>query len=368
MKLIKTIKSVNELVNNGDKLLNLTIQDINLDKVNIKWEEIKLANTTFLGCKMSKEIEDILRKKGAIIYPRFVGYPFNPYRKKLYTWQELMEGYDPDNDQSRDLKIYTHFNHLRYKEDINETFAQRIHDHSIDDALKKLLGFDENGMSEKKCVGIMGGHGVPRTKSYYSKVAVIAKKLAEKGYFILSGGGPGVMEAANLGAYFANKSDSDLLNGIEILKEAPTCENKKYISQAIKVLEKYPRGETNLAIPTWFYGHEPSNVFATHIAKYFANSIREDVLLGASLYGVIYAPGSAGTLQEVFADITQNHYKTYGYVSPMVFFGNKFWKEKMGIYSFIRKFSIEKEYHDMMLASDNPDEIVNFICTHPPVK
>ena len=123
-----------------------------------------------------------------------------------------------------------------------------------------------------------------------------------------------------------------------------------------------------MAIPTWFYGHEPSNLFAQYIAKYFSNSIREDVLLATSLYGIIYAPGSAGTVQEIFADVAQNHYETYGYTSPMVFLGKKFWSEDSLIYQMLDKFSEGHKYHEMISIFDDSDEVVEFIKAHPPVK
>jgi hypothetical protein len=77
-------------------------------------------------------------------------------------------------------------------------------------------------------------------------------------------------------------------------------------------------GASSVGIPTWFYGHEPINVFPTHHAKYFSNSVREEGLLAIAKHGVIYAPGSAGTIQEIFQDAAQNHYGTYTEVSPMV--------------------------------------------------
>lgn len=367
-KLIQGIESIKDLINHGDSLLNLTIQDLDLTKADVDWSNIKLANTAFLGCKMSKETEAILREKGAFIYPKFVGYPYNPYRKNLYTWQELMDGYDPENDQSVDFKIYTHFNNQRYSADINEALAQRIHDHAIDDALRTVIGMDDNGMTEKKCIGIMGGHEVSRNDESYKKVSLIAQNLAQEGYFILSGGGPGVMEAGNLGAYFAHYSTQELEDAIDMLSKAPDIEHHDYIDTACAVLKKYPDGAESLAIPTWFFGHEPSNVFATHIAKYFANSIREDILLGASLYGAIYAPGSAGTMQEVFADLAQNHYKTQGYISPMIFFDTDFWQNKSKLLPFIKHFATGKKYEKMILTSDNINEIISFIKNHPPVQ
>ncbi|MBD3360389.1 hypothetical protein GF366_01150, partial [Candidatus Peregrinibacteria bacterium] len=252
-KLIKEIQSIEDLLKHGDTLLNLTIQNLDLTKSNIDWSKIKLANTTFLGCEMSIETELLLREKGAVIYPKIVGLPYNPYRKELYTWQELMEGYDPENDQSLDLKIYNHFKSFQNIEDINEALSQRIHDHAIDDALREIVGFNEKGMTEKKCVGVMGGHSILRTHPFYEKVAIAAKILTEEGYYILSGGGPGIMEAANLGAYFAGQKDENLKNAIEILKEAPGYKDKDFVIKSHKVIQTYPKGEKSLAIPTWFY-------------------------------------------------------------------------------------------------------------------
>ena len=66
--------------------------------------------------------------------------------------------------------------------------------------------------------------------------------------------------------------------------------------------------------------HEPPTPFATSIAKYFQNSIREDGLLARAQSGVIYVQGNAGTLQEVFQDAAQNYYRSFEYFSPMVSF------------------------------------------------
>ena len=61
-----------------------------------------------------------------------------------------------------------------------------------------------------------------------------------------------------------------------------------------------------LALPTWLYGHEPANLFAGQIGKYFSNAVREDTILRLSRGGIVFAPGWAGTVQEVFQAATKS--------------------------------------------------------------
>ena len=213
----------------------------------------------------------------------------------------------------------------------------------------------------------MGGHSVLRNNPFYEKTVKTAKLLTENGYFIASGGGPGIMEAANLGAYLAGRDKAELQDALKILKKAPSYHDHNYLVAAQKVLEKYPNGKENLAIPTWFYGHEPSNLFATHIAKYFSNSIREDTLLAISVYGIIFAPGSAGTTQEIFMDAAQNHYGTYNYYSPMVFLGQKRYEIDTMIFPLLKQLSWDKAYHELLYLTDEPKKVLKFLQKHPPI-
>lgn len=286
-----------------------------------------------------------------------------------------MEGYSDEEDNSVDLNIYNHFVKHKYNPPMEEAMAERIHDYGIDVALRNLLEFDEFGMTERKVVGFMGGHSTPRGSEYYVKVALAAKSLSEKGYFVATGGGPGIMEAANLGAYFGNHTEENLLEAIEILSDLEFTEEgqrdylaKNYIRQSKIALDKFPDGNENLAIPTWFYGHEPTNLFASSIAKYFSNSIREDTLLAICLYGILYAPGSAGTTQEIFQEAAQNHYGTFGYYSPMVFLGKKRYVEDTALYSVLHQLAVGMPYKELLYLTDDPDLAVEFIEKNPPIK
>jgi len=170
-----------------------------------------------------------------------------------------------------------------------------------------------------------------------------------------------------LGAYLAGVSEEELTWVFDTLSKAPTYRDPGFQAAAYAILDRFPDGTESLAIPTWFYGHEPSNLFATFIAKYFSNSIREDTLLAIALYGIVYAPGSAGTTQEIFMDATQNHYVTFGYVSPMVFLGKKRYTEDTDLYALITQLSEGKAYADYLHLTDGPAEVVTFIDNHPPL-
>jgi hypothetical protein len=93
-------------------------------------------------------------------------------------------------------------------------------------------------------------------------------------------------------------------------------------------------------------------MFANHIAKYFSNSIREDGLLAIARYGIIFAPGRAGTTQEIFQDACQNHYASYQEVSPMVFLGTERYTKETPLWETLQRLSEGRHYHEMLLLSD----------------
>ncbi len=350
----------------GD-LRGCTIQGVDLSDLEGDWQEGIGPSLTLMGCHIPDSVEGFLRSKGVLIFPIRSDLPYHPFRSRLYTWQELMAPARTGSGKTADLEIYEHFSRSRFNPGLQEALYQRVHDHSMDDGLRRLLRFDHCGMTALRGVGMMGGHSTLRTDEFYARTAETARLLSQAGYLVVSGGGPGIMEAANLGAYFGGRSAEELRRAIEMLAPAPSYTHPAFQSLAENVLTEFPSGESSLAIPTWFYGHEPSNVFATHIAKYFSNSLREDTLLAISLFGVVFAPGSAGTTQEIFQDAAQNHYGTYGYLSPMVFLGKKRYQEDTGIYSLLQTLSKGRPYARSLFVSDEPGEILSFLQEHPPV-
>lgn len=288
--------------------------------------------------------------------------PYNMFVPKLYSAEQLYAGYYPAREDSIkdcfDSKVYAHYLAKgKSASDIGETLSRSLHDHSISDALHDML----SEYDERDVVAVMGGHSLSRADAVYTDVARLSKRLTERGRLMVSGGGPGAMEATHLGAWFAGRDEEELLQAVTILKAAPRFEDKGWLALAFEVMARYPRCEKyrSIGIPTWFYGHEPATPFASHIAKYFDNSIREDGLLAIAKGGVVYSPGSAGTMQEIFQDAAQNHYKTFGFASPMVFFGEDYWSCQMPVYPLLESLRTEGRYKNLILTlTDSVDEAI----------
>ncbi|MEM7394246.1 MAG: hypothetical protein AAF492_18055, partial [Verrucomicrobiota bacterium] len=165
----------------------------------------------------------------------------------------------------------------------------------------------------------------------------------------------------------------DLIEAVRILAKAPIYKPiDEWLDTAFEVWETFDLGNqdrppASLGIPTWLYGHEPPTIFATHIAKYFANSVREDGLVTIARAGIIYTPGSAGTVQEIFQDATQNHYETLGEISPMLFFGMNYWTDRIPVVPLLKRMAGNRKYKAMIGITDSPEEVIRRIEQHASV-
>ncbi len=367
--IVRELDSLEALARAGENLNCTVLQGLDLREVELNWVSLECEGAIFLGCQFPTDLSICdLQEKGALIFPSFSGLPYDPYRPELYTREELMAGWTEAEDLSVDKQIYDHFvKYGKQTPDIVEALAERLHDHAIDDALTDLLEGRTEKDGQKKVVAIMGGHGTRRDDPSYRKVTHLTRRLTAEGYFVASGGGPGIMEAANLGAYLADTTEEELDQVLDDLATAPHYTSKGFIEAAQRVIDRYPAGHSSLAIPTWFYGHEPTNMFSAHVAKYFSNSIREDGLLTIATHGIIFAPGSAGTTQEIFQDAAQNHYATSGEISPMIFLGNKRYTEDTMLWPCIQQLAEGRDYARYLMLSEETEEIITFIKEHPPV-
>ena len=163
-------------------------------------------------------------------------------------------------------------------------------------------------------MGVMGGHAVSRDTEPYAGAARLGHRLAAAGLAVLTGGGPGAMEAANLGALAPDATALD--DALARLAAVPSFvpDIAPWAEVALGVhddLLRMPVADPrvrSIGIPTWFYGHEPPNVFCNGIAKYFSNALREDGLLARCTSGLVVLEGAAGTVQEVFQVATRLYY------------------------------------------------------------
>ena len=297
---------------------------------------------------------------GTISYMESV--PYDVTRQQLYSACELYQGYHPDDETSfsscYDTLVYQHFMQTgKQARLVNESLARAVHDHGIHTALNRFFETHDNRL----CVGIMGGHALLRTDPIFHEIILLSKCLTEMGFFMLSGGGPGAMEATHLGAWLAGRSAEDVEEAFRQLSAAPSFKDDGWLASAFRVMERFPQEQyVSLGIPTWLYGHEPSTPFATHIAKFFENSIREDSILTLAFGGIIYTPGSAGTMQEIFQDAVQNHYLSFRFASPMIFMGHQFWTEDMPIYPLLKQLSETGKYKNLLLTlTDKPEEVIS---------
>ena len=161
----------------------------------------------FLGCTFDDGVEDTLRGRGALIFPRMESVPFNPYRGQLYTPQELYSGPPGEPTKPRWTPGSTSgASGPGSGTGWTPRWPRRCMTMSIGDALDELVRSELGGRS---MVGVMGGHTAHRGTPAFTEAAVAGRLLARSGRVVATGGGPGAMEAANMGAYLSELPDAD---------------------------------------------------------------------------------------------------------------------------------------------------------------
>jgi predicted Rossmann-fold nucleotide-binding protein len=299
-----------------------------------------------------------------------------PMPTGLYTTTTLLGAWRADDPQSYahtlDARVFRASAALGLRVPRTEEAARdrALHDHVVTRSLDAAI-------DGHRVVAFMGGHQLARTSAAYALVAEAARALTAAGYLVVTGGGPGAMEAAHLGARLSTAPAGDLAAALQVLAAQPAFPSYQqaqflradgtfdperlaqlhaWQAPAFAVAERWP-DETagrSIGIPTWLYGHEPPTPLAAAHAKYFENSIREDGLLAIAEAGVVFAEGSAGTLQEVFQDAAQNFYASVnGTRSPMVFIDlDEFWSVRRPV-----KLLLEG------LFDDETERLLHFVTT-----
>jgi predicted Rossmann-fold nucleotide-binding protein len=301
---------------------------------------------------------------------------------RLYLPSALYDSWDAADDKSlaRSLDFRTYLATLAQGQPTARSRGigngRALHDAAISFSLAERV-------VDARAVGILGGHSERRGSRNYESVAHIAYELSRLDFTILTGGGPGAMEAAHLGARYAPLGKAAFADALARISSDPGVRHfpfphgtdlvidgaydetamaalHAWIQPAMELARESQDGAgASVGIPTWLYGHEPATPFATEHAKYFENSIREEGLLTLAIYGAIYAPGSAGTLQEIFEDANQNFYVPPNEgMSPMVFLDiDEFWTTKVAVIPVLEALFGDR-FDDVVTIAKDADEAI----------
>jgi len=183
------------------------------------------------------------------------------------------------------------------------------------------------------CVTVFGSARFKEDHPYYQDAREFGRRIAALGFTTMTGGGPGIMEAANRGAYESG--------GVSV-----GC---------------------NIQLPF----EQKENPYL-HKSVTFEHFFVRKVLLIKYSYAFIIMPGGFGTMDEFFETLTLVQTKTITQF-PIVLFGKEYYRELLETISdMAEKGTIAKEDMDLVLVTDDIDEamahIHNYITTNYEVK
>ena len=130
-----------------------------------------------------------------------------------------------------------------------------------------------------------------------------------------------------------------------------------------EIVRAAPPGRvTSIGIPTWFYGHEPPNVFCHGIAKYFSNALREDGLLARATAGLVVLEGAAGTVQEIFQAATPLYYSREGAALPVVVLvGREHWTQVVPVWPALTALASGRAMAEHLHLVDSVDQAAEVV-------
>ena len=180
--------------------------------------------------------------------------------------------------------------------------------------------------SRVESISIFGGSRIRRKSRYYRDTVRVAQQLSEAGFSIITGGGPGLMEAANLGAAQAG-------------------------GRSIGLNIKLPREQAP----------NPHADTIIHFNYFFARK----VMFVKYACGFVGMPGGFGTMDEIFEALTLKQTEKIDSV-PVVLYGSEFWK---GLLDWIadqgeRHRVVSKRDLKLFRLTDEVEEVVEIIQQH----
>lgn len=360
---IETLAALDEALSRPRELAGLRLRDLDLRGHEERLLEIDdFEGVVVLGGELTPRLERHLRQGRAVIFPSSPHAPIDPYRATLYSPEELYAGLaEHGYPATPDARAYAWSRDARARSDAFVTLLRAIHDDSMADALDDLI-------AGRRVVGVMGGHALERGSEGYAAAARLGHALAGGGHLVATGGGPGAMEAANLGA-FARTRDR-LEQALEDLAAVPSFgpDVGAWAGLALEVRRRVApepgSPARGVCVPTWFYGHEPPNVFGDGIAKFFSNAVREDGLLARCNAGIVVLPGAAGTAQEVFQAVTRLYYGQEAELAPLVLVGRTHWSDDIPLWPALEAMGAGRGMARAVSLVDSTEEAVERISAH----
>lgn len=209
--------------------------------------------------------------------------------------------------------------------------GKRTRAEDLDSAIRIFLEFLQGYESleiDRPCVTVFGSARFPSGHPYYRMAQELGRLLAEAGYAVMTGGGPGIMEAANRGAFEAD--------GLSI---------------GCSVYLDFEQGP---------------NPFLNHYVEFDHFFVRKAMMFKYSCAFVVM-PGGFGTLDEVFETLTLIQTKKVENF-PVIAVGSAFWCELLDFMerSLIPEGAINPEEMGLFTVTDSLEQTIAIIREHCP--